>query len=164
TVGKHHKGWLTKEAGFTEAGTTFDVFDVKGTKMGMLICADGTKEANLQAIADKGARLLYAPHAKTTGGARAGGCRLRRPVGRPRRLDREAQADGGAAQPRGDRGAGVEGPTGEGPGGRRLGERGVVHRPRRQDAGADADLDEEGGQQGVRADLQRAAGREVTLL
>jgi predicted amidohydrolase len=82
-VGKHHKTWLTAEVGFTEAGTTFDVFEVKGTKMGMLICADGTKKANVDALADKGAKLLYAPHANTTGGTVAGWYRFRAAWGGP---------------------------------------------------------------------------------
>src|SRR5947208_534203 len=41
-VGKHHKIYLTKEKGFTEAGTEHNVFDVKGLKMGISTCADGS--------------------------------------------------------------------------------------------------------------------------
>src|SRR5262249_49084889 len=43
-----------------------------------------------------------------------------------------------------------------------LGQRLVVHRPRRQDAGADADVRTEGRQQGVRPDLQHPARRPLT--
>ena len=41
-VGLHRKIYLTKEKGFTEAGTEHQVFDVKGIKMGIAICADGS--------------------------------------------------------------------------------------------------------------------------
>jgi len=76
-VGTHHKIWLTKEQGFVEAGSEHHVFEVKGAKMGMVICADGTDRKNLQALVDKGATLLYGPHANTTGGTTAGWYKFR---------------------------------------------------------------------------------------
>jgi hypothetical protein len=76
-IGTHHKIWLTKEAGFVEAGTDHNVFEVKGTRMGMTICADGTDRKNLQALVDKGAKLIYGPHANSTGGTTAGWYKFR---------------------------------------------------------------------------------------
>lgn len=67
-VGKHHKIWLTKEEGFIESAYEHNVFDVKGAKMGMLICADGSNFNNLKILADRGAKIIYGPHANTTGG------------------------------------------------------------------------------------------------
>lgn len=82
-VGRHHKIWLTKESGFVQAGTEHAVFEVKGAKMGMLTCADGTDRKNLEALAAKGATLLYAPHANTTGGTTAGWYKFRAAWGGP---------------------------------------------------------------------------------
>jgi predicted amidohydrolase len=76
-VGRHHKIFLTKEKGFTEAGNEHNVFEVKGVKMGIAICADGSERKNLQALADNGARIIYGPHANTTGGTTAGWYRFR---------------------------------------------------------------------------------------
>ena len=76
-VGKYHKIWLTKEKGFVEPGTDHPVFDVKGTKLGMLICADGTDRKNLAALAANGATIIYGPHANTTGGTTAGWYKFR---------------------------------------------------------------------------------------
>jgi len=67
-VGRQNKIWLTKEKGLVESGTEHNVFEVKGLKMGVCICADGTDFANLKALADNGAQLIYGPHANTTGG------------------------------------------------------------------------------------------------
>lgn len=67
-VGWHRKNWLTKEKGYIEASADHNVFEVKGTKMGILICADGTDFRNLKATVDGGAKILYGPHANTTGG------------------------------------------------------------------------------------------------
>lgn len=67
-IGKHHKIYLTKEKGFTEAGTEHNVFAIKGAKMGISICADGTDRKNLQALVENGAQIIYGPHANTTGG------------------------------------------------------------------------------------------------
>lgn len=83
-VGKHHKIWLTAEKGFTEPGTEHKVFDVKGTKMGISICADGTDRKNLQALVDNGARIIYGPHANTTGGTIAGWYKFRAAWGGPK--------------------------------------------------------------------------------
>jgi predicted amidohydrolase len=76
-IGKHHKIYLTREKGFTEAGREHKVFEVKGVKMGIAICADGSDKNNLQALVKNGARLLYCPHANTTGGTTAGWYKFR---------------------------------------------------------------------------------------
>lgn len=76
-AGIHHKIYLTKEKGFTEAGMDHNVFPVKGIKMGIAICADGTDRKNLQALVDNGARLIYGPHANSTGGTTAGWYKFR---------------------------------------------------------------------------------------
>ncbi len=76
-VGWHHKIWLTKEKGFTEAGPDHNVFEVKGVKMGISTCADGTDQKNLQALVENGAQVIYAPHANTTGGTTAGWYKFR---------------------------------------------------------------------------------------
>jgi hypothetical protein len=67
-VGWHHKLRLTKEEGYTAAGTEHNVFLVKGVKIGISTCADGSEFANLKALADAGAQIIYGPHANTTGG------------------------------------------------------------------------------------------------
>jgi predicted amidohydrolase len=82
-IGRHRKIWLTKEKDFVETGSTHEVFDVKGMKMGMVICADGTDRKNLQALVDQGAQLIYGPHANTTGGTTAGWYRFRAPWSGP---------------------------------------------------------------------------------
>ena len=76
-IGTHHKIWLTKEKGFVEAGTEHKVFEVKGAKLGIVTCADGSDRQNLQALVDAGARILYGPHANTTGGTSAGWYKFR---------------------------------------------------------------------------------------
>ena len=82
-IGWHHKIWLTKEKGFVEAGTDHNVFAVKGVKMGISTCADGTDQKNLQALAANGARIIYGPHANTTGGTTAGWYKFRAAWGGP---------------------------------------------------------------------------------
>lgn len=82
-VGRHHKIWLTKEKGFTEAGSEHPVFEVKGAKMGICICADGTDRKNLQGLVDNGARIIYGPHANSTGGTTAGWYKFRSAWGGP---------------------------------------------------------------------------------
>jgi predicted amidohydrolase len=76
-IGVHRKIYLTKEKGFTEAGAAHDVFDVKGMKMGIAICADGTDKKNLDALVKNGAQIIYGPHANTTGGTIAGWYKFR---------------------------------------------------------------------------------------
>src|SRR5262249_51238455 len=71
-VGQHHKIYLTKEVGFTEVGTDHSVFPVKGLRMGIATCADGTDRKNLEALVENGAQMIYGPHANTTGGTVAG--------------------------------------------------------------------------------------------
>lgn len=76
-IAVRRKIWLTNEKAYVEAGSDHNVFDVKGLKMGIVICADGTDKKNLQALVDKGARLIYGPHANTTGGTIAGWYKFR---------------------------------------------------------------------------------------
>lgn len=71
-VGWHHKIWLTGERGHTEQGTDHNVFEVKGAKMGISTCADGTDYQNVKRLVDNGAQIIYGPHANTTGGTIAG--------------------------------------------------------------------------------------------
>ena len=80
-VGKQHKNWLTKEKGFIESGEGHDVFEVKGTKMGIVICADGTDFNNLKTLAGLGAKIIYGAHANTTGGTIAGWYNFRKAWG-----------------------------------------------------------------------------------
>jgi predicted amidohydrolase len=68
----YHKIWLTGERGYIEQGNEHPVFEVKGTKMGIAICADGSDFTNLKALADKGAKIIYAPHCNSTGSTTAG--------------------------------------------------------------------------------------------
>jgi len=82
-LGTHHKIYLTKENGFTEAGTDHNVFEVKGVKLGISTCADGTDRRNLEALAANGAKIIYGPHANTTGGTTAGWYRFRAAWGGP---------------------------------------------------------------------------------
>ena len=76
-IGKHRKIWLTKEKGFCEAGGEHAVFEVKGLKVGVATCADGSDRKNLQALVANGAELIYGPHANTTGGTTAGWYKFR---------------------------------------------------------------------------------------
>ena len=76
-IGTYHKIWLTKEKGFVEPGADHPVFDVKGTRLGIAICADGTDKKNLEALARNGAKIIYGPHANTTGGTIAGWYKFR---------------------------------------------------------------------------------------
>lgn len=82
-AGKHHKIWLTSEKNYTEAGKDHNVFVVKGTKVGICTCADGTDYNNLKALADGGAKIIYGPHANTTGGTTAGWYAFRAKWGGP---------------------------------------------------------------------------------
>ena len=84
-IGLHRKIFLTKEKGFTEAGTEHQVFDVRGLKMGIAICADGSDRKNLDALVKNGAQIIYGPHANTTGGTVTGWYKFRfEPIcGRP---------------------------------------------------------------------------------
>jgi predicted amidohydrolase len=76
-IARHHKIELTDEEGYTQAGSELKVFAVKGVKMGIAICADGSKRRNLQTLAAKGARIIYAPHATHNDGTTAGWYRFR---------------------------------------------------------------------------------------
>jgi len=82
-VGRHHKIWLTKETGFTEKGDDHNVFEVKGVKIGISTCADGTDRKNLEALVANGAKIIYGPHANTTGGTTAGWYKFRAAWGGP---------------------------------------------------------------------------------
>lgn len=66
-IGWQRKTWLTKESKFCEASTEHEVFPVKGMKMGISICADGSDFFNLKAFKDKGAQIIYGPHANSSG-------------------------------------------------------------------------------------------------
>ena len=57
------KKWLTKEAAFCEPSDERKVFPVKGLKMGLAICADGSDFLLLRDLVQKGAQIIYAPHA-----------------------------------------------------------------------------------------------------
>jgi len=83
-IAVHRKIWLTAEAGFCEVGTEHNVFEVKGVKMGIAICADGTDRKNLQTLVDNGAQIIYGPHANTTGGTIAGWYKFRSAWGGPK--------------------------------------------------------------------------------
>jgi predicted amidohydrolase len=82
-VGLHRKIWLTNEKGFVEAGSEHRVFDVRGLKMGIVICADGTDRKNLEKLVANGAQVIYGPHANTTGGTTAGWYKFRAAWGGP---------------------------------------------------------------------------------
>jgi predicted amidohydrolase len=82
-LGTHHKILLTKEKGYTEAGDDHNVFEVKGVKMGISTCADGSDRKNLEALAANGAKIVYGPHANTTGGTTAGWYKFRAAWGGP---------------------------------------------------------------------------------
>jgi predicted amidohydrolase len=59
----HRKVSLADEQGYVQAGTSHDVAEVKGLKVGIAICADGSFKTNLDALVKNGARLIYGPHA-----------------------------------------------------------------------------------------------------
>jgi predicted amidohydrolase len=82
-IARHHKIYLTNEKGFTGAGSEHRVFAVKGIKVGIVTCADGTDRKNLQALVDNGAQLIYGPHCNSTGGTTAGWYRFRAAWGGP---------------------------------------------------------------------------------
>ena len=82
-IGLHRKLWLTAEKTYVEAGKLHEVFDVKGIKMGITICADGTDRKNLEALVKNGAQLIYGPHANTTGSTIAGWYNFRKAWGGP---------------------------------------------------------------------------------
>jgi len=82
-LGVHHKITLTKENGFTQAGTEHPVFEVKGVKLGISTCADGSDRKNLEALVANGAKIIYGPHANTTGGTSAGWYKFRAAWGGP---------------------------------------------------------------------------------
>ena len=82
-VGRYHKIWLTKEKGFVEVGAEHPVFEVKGVKVGIATCADGTDRKNLEALVQNGAKIIYGPHANTTGGTVAGWYKFRAAWGGP---------------------------------------------------------------------------------
>ena len=80
-IGEHRKIYLTKEKGFTDAGTEHKVFEVKGMKMGIAICADGSDPNNIKKLVENGAQIIYGPHANTTGGTVAGWYNFRKSWG-----------------------------------------------------------------------------------
>lgn len=82
-TGVHYKIYLTKETGLVTPGAEHRVFEVKGMKMGIAICADGSDRKNLEALAEGGAQIIYGPHANTTGGTLAGWYKFRAPWSGP---------------------------------------------------------------------------------
>lgn len=82
-IGLHRKIWLTAEKGHVQAGGEHKVFEVKGLKMGIAICADGSDRKNLEALVKNGAQIIYGPHANTTGGTIAGWYKFRSAWGGP---------------------------------------------------------------------------------
>ena len=76
-LGKQRKVWLTAEKGHVESSSERAIIDVKGLKMGITICADGSDYHNLKALVDKGATLLYGPHCNSTGSTTAGWYKFR---------------------------------------------------------------------------------------
>ena len=76
-LGRQRKIWLTAEKGHVESSTARQIVDVKGLRMGIVICADGSDYHNLKALVDAGARLIYAPHCNSTGSTTAGWYRFR---------------------------------------------------------------------------------------
>ncbi|MGE0608856.1 MAG: carbon-nitrogen hydrolase family protein [Pirellulales bacterium] len=81
-LGRHHKIWMTAEKVFqSEPGTEYTVVEVKGIKIGLFICADGSDFLNIQGLADAGARIVYGSHANTTGGTINGWYKFRQRFG-----------------------------------------------------------------------------------
>lgn len=78
-LGRHHKIWMTEERVFQEQpGQEHTVVEVKGLKVGIFICADGSDYLNIKALAEKGATVVYGSHANTTGSTSAGWYNFRR--------------------------------------------------------------------------------------
>ncbi|MFO0969096.1 MAG: nitrilase-related carbon-nitrogen hydrolase [Gemmataceae bacterium] len=71
-IGVHRKILMAAEKGYVKLGSFHNVFDVKGLKMGILICADGFDYRNLKKLADNGARLIHYPNASDAGGSPKG--------------------------------------------------------------------------------------------
>lgn len=76
-AGRQRKMWLTAEKGHVEAASEREIIDVKGLKIGIAICADGSDYRNLKALAEAGAKLIYGPHCNSTGSTTAGWYRFR---------------------------------------------------------------------------------------
>lgn len=82
-LGRQRKTWLTAEKGHVRAATGVEIVEVKGLKVGIAICADGSDYGNLKRLVDAGAQLLYGPHCNSTGGTTAGWYRFRARWGGP---------------------------------------------------------------------------------
>jgi predicted amidohydrolase len=82
-LGKQRKVWLTAEKGHVGSSGDREIIDVKGHKMGITICADGSDYGNLKALVDKGATLIYGPHCNSTGSTTAGWYKFRARWGGP---------------------------------------------------------------------------------
>ena len=82
-LGRQRKVWLTAEKGHVEAGADRSIIEVKGLKMGISICADGSDYGNLKRLVDAGAQLIYGPHCNSTGSTTAGWYRFRARWGGP---------------------------------------------------------------------------------
>ncbi len=152
-VGQHRKIWLTKEKGFTEAGTEHKVFEVKGLKMGIshLRRRHGSEEppgAGGQRCPDH-LRTPRQHHRRDH--RRMVQVPLR--LGWSGRLDCPAESSRGPAQPRRAiqcRVQPAEGHECE----HGMGQRCLVHRPGRQDPGANAVVHGQERQQRVCPHLQ----------
>jgi predicted amidohydrolase len=70
-IGWHHKNFLTEET-HTQPGTDQNIFIVKGCRMGIAICADGSNFSYLKKLAYKGAQIIFAPHATAGDGTMNG--------------------------------------------------------------------------------------------
>lgn len=67
----HHLGLYSKCAAyqkFHKQGRTFPVWEHKGVKFGVLICADGGYIEPARILAMKGARIIFAPHFNSIAG------------------------------------------------------------------------------------------------
>jgi predicted amidohydrolase len=82
-AGRQRKVWLTAEKGHVGAATERQIVEVKGLKMGISICADGSDYGNLKRLADAGAQVIYGPHCNSTGSTIAGWYRFRARWGGP---------------------------------------------------------------------------------
>jgi predicted amidohydrolase len=87
-VGRQAKIWLTAEKGHVEGATERAVVEVKGHRMGVSICADGSDYGNLKALVDRGATLIYAPHCNSTGSTTSGWYKFRARWGGPAGAER----------------------------------------------------------------------------
>jgi predicted amidohydrolase len=82
-LGRQRKLWLTAEKGHVETSTEREVIPIDRHRLGISVCADGSDFANLKALVDKGATLIYGPHCNSTGSTLAGWYKFRARWGGP---------------------------------------------------------------------------------